>query len=94
MVQLREAVEKSVAEFDPLADNQDENVEFTQTDTVPFSAMAFRYADGTDKLFIFIGLFAAFLFGASLPGFCFVFGALIDDMGGSAGLTSMNDTVL
>lgn len=47
--------------------------------------MAFRYADGTDKVTIFIGLFAAFIFGATLPGFCFFFGEMIDKMGETAG---------
>jgi len=52
--------------------------------------MAFRYADGSDKCYIYIGLFWAFLFGGSLPGFCFVFGAMLDDMGGGKGLADMN----
>lgn len=53
--------------------------------------MAFRYASGGDKCYLYIGLFNAFIFGASLPGFCFVFGAMIDEMGEGVSLDAMND---
>jgi len=56
--------------------------------------MAFRYADGSDKCYISVGLFWAFLFGGALPGFCFVFGAMLDDMGGGKGLADMNESVI
>jgi len=42
--------------------------------------MAFRYASGSDICYMTVGLINAFIFGASLPGFCFVFGEMIDDM--------------
>jgi len=56
--------------------------------------MALRYADGGDKCRLFIGLFSAFVFGAALPGFCFAFGAMIDDMGEGTGLADMDSSVL
>ena len=56
--------------------------------------MAFRYAHGNDKCYIFVGLLNAFLMGASLPGFCFVWGAMIDEMGAGSALADMNASVL
>lgn len=41
-----------------------------------------RFADGGDKALMYIGFFWATLFGASMPGFCVVFGELINDLGG------------
>lgn len=40
-----------------------------------------RFADCGDLIFLGNGLFWSFLFGASLPGFCLIFGGLMDDMG-------------
>lgn len=37
----------------------------------------FRYADGKDKLYIFIGFIAAFANGLSLPFFSLIFGDMI-----------------
>jgi len=55
--------------------------------------MAFRYSSGSDKVYYFIGLLNAFLFAGALPGFCFVFGELIDDMAmGKPG--DMNESVI
>jgi len=65
-------------------------MEFTQTESVGFGEMAFRYASGGDKIYMYIGLFNAFLFGATLPGFCFAFGEMIDDMGEGKQLGDMN----
>jgi ABC-type multidrug transport system fused ATPase/permease subunit len=41
----------------------------------------FRFADGCDTFLFWFGVLWAFAFGAALPGFCIIFGGLIDDMG-------------
>ncbi len=46
---------------------------------VPFSQL-FRYADGLDKVFIFLGTVGAMLMGASIPVFSIVFGKLINSI--------------
>ena len=56
--------------------------------------MAFRYAETSDKMYITVGLVWAFIMGASLPAFCFVFGAMIDDMGEGGSLADMNGSVM
>ena len=40
--------------------------------------MVTRYADATDMLLLFAGLFGAFGFGACMPAFCYYFGTMID----------------
>jgi len=94
MTKLREAVEASIKAYDPSTENVDENTEFTQTESVSFGEMAFRYASGGDKFYMFVGMLFSFLGGASLPGFCFVFGEMIDDMAGGKALGDMNQSVI
>ena len=40
-----------------------------------------KYADGSDKMLLYAGLFCAFLFGASIPAFLYLFGLLVDELG-------------
>ena len=40
--------------------------------------MVTRYANGTDLLLLYAGLFGAFGFGACMPAFCYYFGTMID----------------
>jgi len=45
--------------------------------------MAFKLASGSDKALFFFAVIFACLMGAALPGFCLVFGEMIDDLGAS-----------
>ena len=78
---MHEAVQRAVKDFDPNADGRDESLEFHETETVSTYEMFNRFADGCDKILLWNGFFWSFLFGASLPGFCVIFGELVDDLG-------------
>ena len=79
--ELYDAIQKAVKDFDPNAEQQDENLEFKETDAVGVGEMFSRFADGCDKTLMYIGFFWSALFGASTPAFCVVFGELINDLG-------------
>jgi ATP-binding cassette subfamily B (MDR/TAP) protein 1 len=79
--ELHEAIQNAVKDFDPNAEERDESLEFYETETVTFWEMMTRFADGCDKVLMFIGFFWSFLFGSAMPGFCLVFGGLVDDLG-------------
>eukprot|EP00045_Choanoeca_perplexa_P017639 m.260542 g.260542 ORF g.260542 m.260542 type:complete len:1285 (+) comp17591_c0_seq13:3177-7031(+) len=70
-------------------ENPDEADAKEDVDKVPFSQL-FRYADGIDKLYLFLGALAALTHGALQPVFIIVFGDIVDDFG-SAG--SLEDAV-
>lgn len=78
---VSEAVDKAVKEYDPEAENEDENLEFKEKETLDAGVLFSRWSDGGDKLLLANGFFWSFLFGAAMPGFCIIFGELIDDMG-------------
>jgi len=75
------AVEKAVKTYDPEAEERDESLEFHETEAVPFCKMLTRFASGCDMTLAYIGFFWSFIFGGSMPGFCIIFGELVDDMG-------------
>ena len=79
--ELHEAIQNAVKDYDPNAEERDESLEFYETETVTFWEMMTRFADGCDKVLMFICFFWSFLFGAAMPGFCLVFGGLVDDLG-------------
>lgn len=58
----------------------------------------FRYADRTDKFYFFCGAVASVGFGAALPGFCLLFGNMVDSMGaatkGKDGFIDLKDSGL
>jgi len=47
--------------------------------------MCNRYMDCADRTKFYLGLFAALLFGGSMPAFCLLFGDMIDSVGSSDG---------
>ena len=79
--ELQEALSKAVKSYDPEAEERDESLEFHETEAVSFCEMITRFSDGCDKILAYTGFFWSFLFGASMPGFCIIFGELVDDMG-------------
>ena len=57
--------------------------------------MVFRYASCGDKLIFFLGFVGSCIFGAALPAFSFVFGAMIDDLGAATqSLDGLKDTAV
>jgi len=44
--------------------------------------MIWRNADCTDKVIWYIAFISSSLFGCALPGFCLLFGDMIDSIGG------------
>lgn len=46
--------------------------------------MVLRYADCSDHLLLWFGLFGSCTFGACLPGICLLFGNMIDGVGEDA----------
>lgn len=81
--QVKKLVEKAVADYDPQAEEKQE-LEFQGREVVDASVVFNRFSSTGDKLLFYNGLFWSFIFGAALPTFCFVFGELIDDIGGMA----------
>ena len=77
-------MEKAVAAYDPQAEEKDENLEFQETDTVSNGVLFGRFAGPSETFLLWFGLGWSLVFGAALPGFCFVFGELINDMGSMA----------
>ena len=53
-----------------------------------------RYASFGDNFLFWFGNITAGLFGAALPGFCLIFGELIDELGDTTGFESMKDQAL
>ena len=72
-------VEAKVATYDPAAE-EDADLEF-KGDSIGWWDLVTPYASCGDYTMLWTGFAMAFLFGASLPGFCLFFGGMIDDMG-------------
>ena len=72
-------VQDKVATYDPAAE-EEADVEF-KGDSIGWWELVTPFATCCDYTMLWIGLSMAFLFGASLPGFCLFFGGMIDDMG-------------
>lgn len=53
-----------------------------------------KYADGKDKCYLYAGLFCAFLFGASIPAFLYLFGRLVDELGVSTSVMNYDFDIL
>ena len=89
-VNLHDAIKKKVSEYNP-DEKVDSKSEYTTTEKMSLFAMIKLYADGTDKCFISIGLFASLLFSCALPGFSFIFGTMIDEVGSKADNNQMKN---
>jgi ATP-binding cassette subfamily B (MDR/TAP) protein 1 len=79
--EIKLAVQKKVDAYDPEAEQRDENLEFHETETVGIGVLYGRWASSSNICLLWFGLAWACAFGGALPGFCFFFGELIDDMG-------------
>ena len=73
---------KKVSEYDPKV-NVNEYSEYKTTEKVPFSTVVNKYADFYDKMLMAVGTFSCMIFGAAMPGFCFMFGDMLDKVGAS-----------
>lgn len=79
--------------YDPDAqeEEQDENVEFKGKDVATMSELFFKFAGVTDNVNFSCGMFFSVVMGMVLPGFCFIFGELIDEMGAMVSTVGKND---
>ena len=73
-------IEEKVSKFKPDED-EDPEAEFTGSNLISVTDLLYRYSTPGDRIYMYCGVSAAFGFGASLPGFCLVFGEMIDSMG-------------
>lgn len=63
-------------------DRHDEGDVFSESQQdLGFLQIVNKYADGRDKLNLYLGLVCAFLFGACFPAFIYLFGELVDELG-------------
>ena len=53
-----------------------------------------KYADGKDKCYLYAGLFCAFIFGACIPVFFYLFGLLVDELGISTSVMNYDFSIL
>jgi hypothetical protein len=65
-------------------------LEFQETDAVSNGVLFGRFAGATETFLLWFGLSWSAIFGAALPGFCFIFGELINDMGSMASSSEEN----
>lgn len=56
-----------------------------------FTEVVKRYADGKDKCMMAIGLTGSLLFALAQPSFAFMFGHLIDGVGGRSSMDAMKN---
>lgn len=82
MADVRKLIDEKIKAYVP-DDQKDENAEFTGTDMISVGQILFRFADSSDLVYFYIGVFSSFCFGGALPGFCLFFGEMIDAMGES-----------
>jgi len=73
-------VEAKIAAFDPAAAD-DEESEFTSTETVGLTQLVGRQANACDKLLAAGGAMSAFLFGVANPAMLLLFGEMVDSLG-------------
>ena len=83
--EIVEAIQDKVKDFNPDADPESE---FDTTESIGWFEMCNRYMDCADRTKFYLGLFAALLFGGSMPAFCLLFGDMIDSVGSSDGSDS------
>ena len=53
-----------------------------------------KYADGKDKCYLYAGLLCAFIFGACIPAFFYLFGRLVDELGISTSVMNYDFSIL
>lgn len=79
--EVHDAIVTLTKDFDPDAQEQDAELEFQEKEEVSNCEMFNRFANGGDKILLYLGFFFSGLLGCAFPSFNLVFGALIDDMG-------------
>ena len=90
---LKEVIEDKVKNYDP-SKTGEETSDFTTTDSVGFWTIATRHVPASETGLVVLGLFSTIVFAAGLPGFCLIFGEMIDDVGGSQGLDALRQQAL
>jgi ATP-binding cassette subfamily B (MDR/TAP) protein 1 len=70
------------ATYDPKKMSEEESE--WEGEEIGFFALNFKYASAKEKCMWFSATLFAFFFGGALPGFCLVFGDMIQDVGGGS----------
>ena len=78
--ELYELAKVKIDAYDPEEEKKADQ-EFDTTEQITWTQMVSRHMDCNDKLMLILGQSGAFLFGASLPAFCLLFGNMIDGIG-------------
>ena len=79
-----DTIQKHISDVTATYDRKkmDEEASEWEGEEIGFFELMFKYASFTEKLIWWGATLAAFVFGGALPGFCLVFGDMIQDVGG------------
>mgnify|MGYP006893255257 CR=1 FL=1 len=78
--ELYNVIQNKVKGYDPTLDGVVAK-EFEETEQVSFRELVFRFSSCGDKCTFITAVMASVCFGASMPGFCLLFGEMIDSVG-------------
>jgi len=79
-----DTIQKNISDVTATYDRKkmDEEASEWEGDEIGFFELMFKYASCGEKLMWITATVSAFVFGGALPGFCLVFGDMIQDVGG------------
>ena len=81
-----------MSSYNPEAKKIDPNSKFTTTEQTSWGALYGRLATGGEKCLMYFGVVVCLIQGATFPVFMFIWGSLMDDVGGgAAGLASLDE---
>ena len=89
MTELVDLVQKQTSSYKPDV-SEEEKSEFETTEKISWLEMVGRNAETSDYLGLFAGMFMSMLLGAALPGFCLIFGNMIDGVAETSDDNSFN----
>ena len=75
-------------------DEEDESApkkDAVEPEKIGWYNMVTRFADCTDLMLLYLGLFGALGFGACMPAFCYYFGTMIDGVASVEAAGGMGD---
>ena len=87
---MHDIIAKKVKEYNP-EEKVNSKSEYTTTEKMSLFEMIKRYANGSDKCMISVGILASMFFGLAAPGFSLMFGHMIDEVGAQADNMAMKN---
>ena len=84
VAEMHDLVQKKCETYDKEAmeAKKEDESEFATTEQIGFCDMLWRNADCSDRIIWWCAASGSALFGCALPGFCLLFGDMIDSLGG------------